>query len=150
NSVFAFLRQPIVLLASVSTAIGLFWWFIGLPVQMPRSPLAQYEKLYCVSYEPYRGSQSPLDENLVIPPAQIEEDVALLAPYTSCLRTYMTGMGLDKVPEIAKKYGLQVLMGIAIGRDAKKNEQEIARAVLAAKAQRDSIRALVVGSEVLS
>jgi len=149
-SVPAFLRHPVVLLAAVAVVIGLIWYALGQPIKLPPSPLAQNEKLHCVSYSPFRGGQSPFDASLVIPAAQIEADLALLAPLTSCVRTYGIGMGLARVPEIARKYGLTVLQGIALGRDAGRNRVEIEGAVAVARAQRETIRALVVGNEVLS
>src|ERR671937_72155 len=51
-------------------AIGLFlpvaglilgcWWWLGAPVAMPPSPLNPGEKLYCVSYTPFRDNETPL------------------------------------------------------------------------------------------
>ena len=40
------------MLAAVSLAVGFIWYVLGLPVQMPRSPLAAGEKLGCVAYAP--------------------------------------------------------------------------------------------------
>src|SRR3954463_10723076 len=51
------------------------WWWLGAPVAMPPSPLDPGEKLYCVSYAPFRGSQTPLDLSTRIERWQIEEDL---------------------------------------------------------------------------
>ncbi|MEX2128031.1 MAG: beta-1,6-glucan synthase [Xanthobacteraceae bacterium] len=143
-----YLRHPAILLAAVSVAIALAWFALGFPVEMPRSPLAAGEKLDCLAYAPARPGSTAADAT--IPAANIEGDLARLAPQTSCIRTYTTGMGLDQVPPIARRLGLTVLQGIAIGRDAERNRAEIERAIVLARTDRAGIRAFVVGSEVLS
>jgi glucan 1,3-beta-glucosidase len=65
---------------------------------MPPSPLDAGEKLYCVSYAPFRGSQTPLDPTTRIEPQQIEDDLARLAQVADCVRIYSVDMGLDRVP----------------------------------------------------
>ena len=52
---------PAVLFACAVAVIAAAWWWLGRPVAMPPSPLARGEKLYCVSYAPFRGTQSPLN-----------------------------------------------------------------------------------------
>ncbi len=116
---------------------------------MPRSPLAPGEKLACVSYAPFRGSQTPLDRELEIPAQQIEADLAQLAEVTSCIRTYSNSQGLDRIAEIARKYGLSVLQGIWLSRDAERNRLEIETAIALAREYRDVIKMIIVGNEVL-
>ncbi len=146
----ALLRHPAVLLAAISAVIGVVWYALGRPVEMPRPPLGEKEKLDCVSYWPLRAGQSPFDDTLVIPPAQIEEDLARLAPLTSCVRIYTPRMGLERAPEYARKFNLQILLGIPLGRDAARNKAEIESAIALARAYPDTIPALIVGNEVLS
>jgi len=142
-------RYPAILLAVVSLAIGLAWYALGLPKDMPHSPLGPDGRIACVSYAPFQGEQSPLDPNFVVPPAQIDADLERLSKITSCVRTYATEKGIDRVPEFARKHGLSVLQGIWIGRDPAKNRQEIDTAVALAREYHDTIRGLVVGNEVL-
>ena len=52
------------------------------------TPLQPGEKLYCLSYAPFRGEQSPLDPAMHIPAQQIDDDMARLAKITDCVRTY--------------------------------------------------------------
>ena len=85
------------------------WWWLGAGVAMPRSPLDQGEKLYCVSYAPFHGTQSPLDPTTHIPPSQIDEDLAQLARIADCVRTYSVDFGLDRVPEIGAQTWIKSL-----------------------------------------
>jgi glucan 1,3-beta-glucosidase len=129
--------------------VVLSWLWLGKPVEMPPSPLAAGEKLHCVSYAPFRGTQTPLDRTLVIPPAQIEEDLVRLAKVTDCVRTYATELGLDQVAGIAARHGLKVLQGLWLGSDPVRNAAEIDKVVALANEYRDTIRGVVVGNEVL-
>ena len=71
--------------AVTALAVGAIWWWLGAPIELPPSPLAAGQKLYCVSYTPFRGGQSPLVEGTRAEPRQIEEDLALLSKYTGCV-----------------------------------------------------------------
>ena len=141
--------QPLALFALTTLAIAIAWWWLGAPVALPPSPLAPGEKLYCVSYAPFRDAQNPLDPTTIVSPAQIDEDLALLSHYTDCVRTYAIENGLDKVPEIAQRYGIKVLFGLWVGNNLDRNREEIATGVALAKKYPDVISAVVVGNEVL-
>ena len=137
------------LFALTALAIAVAWWWLGAPVALPPSPLAAGEKLYCVSYAPFRDGQDPLLEGTHVEPAQIDEDLKLLSKYTDCVRTYSVANGLDKIPEIAQRYGLKVLHGIWLSSNAEKNRQQIATTIELAKRFPDVIGAIIVGNEVL-
>jgi len=135
--------------ALVLLALGAFWAWVGRPQALPPSPLAAGERVACVSYAPFERGQSPFAPGIVIPPAQIDRQLAALARVTDCVRTYSTQEGLDQVPPLARKHGLTVLLGVWIGREAAANEIEIESAIRIAKAHPDVIRAVIVGNEVL-
>ena len=116
---------------------------------MPQSPLGAGEKLYCLSYSPFRGRQTPLDANTHISAAQIDGDLARLAKITDCVRTYSTEFGQDQVAGIAARHGLKVLQGLWLSGHADKNREQVETAVALANRYPDTIRAVVVGNEVL-
>jgi glucan 1,3-beta-glucosidase len=132
-----------VLLAALTVAA---WGWVSLPVTVVDAPSA---RLPCLSYAPYRAGQSPFDEGLVIARAQIEEDLRLLAGVTDCVRTYSVDQGLDQVPEIAEALGLKVMLGAWVGREAAKNDKELARLIDLANRFPATVRAVIVGNEVL-
>jgi exo-beta-1,3-glucanase (GH17 family) len=144
-----FFGRPFGFFVATALLTALAWWWLGKPVKLPPSPLAAGEKLYCVSYAPFRGGQDPLVETTQVPPAQIDEDLKFLARYTDCIRTYSVENGLDKVPEIAKRYGLKVLHGLWLSNKASRNRNQIAVTVALANTYPDVIRAVIVGNEVL-
>ena len=122
---------------------------MATPVTLTRAPIDPAAKLYCVSYAPFRGKQTPLNTQLIVSPEQIQEDLIELAKISQCVRTYSVDNGLDKVPELASKVGLKVLLGIWIGNNRLKNELLIETAISLARDYPGVIKAIVVGNEVL-
>lgn len=102
-----------------------------------------------MSYAPFRKHQTPWNSTALISPDQIAEDLAELAKVSKCIRTYSVENGLDKVPELASRVGLKVILGIWLGRDRTKNALLIDTALSAAEQHRGVVTALLVGSEVL-
>ncbi len=129
--------------------IAAAWAWRGQSVPMPPAPLSDTEKLYCLSYAPFRDDQSPFVPGLRIPAAQIEEDLAALAKVTDCVRIYAVDMGLEHVPAIAARHGLKVLLGIWISGTPRDNRAQIKAGVALANQYRDTVRAVIVGNEVL-
>ena len=84
-----------------------------------------------------------------VAPERIRADLQRLALRFDCVRTYSVAHGLDRVPSIAREFGLEVLLGAWIGRDALLNEIEVERVIAVARAERDVLRGVVVGNEVL-
>jgi exo-beta-1,3-glucanase (GH17 family) len=143
------MRLAVSLFICVAVAIVAAWWWLGVPVDMPASPLATGERLYCVSYAPFRGLETPLDPTTIVDPRQIEDDLTRLAKLTDCVRTYSTDLGLDRVVDIAGRHGLKVIQGLWISRDATRNRLEIDKVVELVKSQPGVIRSIVVGNESL-
>src|SRR6185503_3268148 len=124
-----------------------FWAWLGSPVPMPEAPLKPGQKLYCLSYAPFHGAQTPLDETTHISAAQIDRDLGELALLTGCVRTYSTDYGLDQIAGIAVRHGLKVIQGLWLSGLPKKNHEQIEAAVALAKRYPDTIQAVVVGNE---
>ena len=125
------------------------WWWLGSGVLMPRSPLDPGEKLYCVSYAPFHGTQSPLDPATFITSSQIDDDLAQLARIADCVRTYSVDFGLDRVPEMARKHGLKVLLGVWLSSRTERNWSQMDTGIALAKNYPDVITAIIVGNEAL-
>jgi exo-beta-1,3-glucanase (GH17 family) len=137
------------LFAMAAAAIVTAWAWLGAAVQMPPGPLAPGEKLYCVSYTPFRGTQSPLGPDIPVDPRQIDEDLAQLKHITDCVRTYSVDFGLDQIAEIAKRHGMKVLQGLWLSNRPELSRKQVATAIALANRFPDVIAAVVVGNEVL-
>ena len=137
----------ITLLIAIGLMVTGYWWQRGRPVSLPDAPAT---RIACVSYAPYHyPGQSPFNQDTRIAPAQIEHDLTQLSEHFNCVRTYSVAQGLAAVPGIAQRHGMKVLLGIWLGRDRAANAREIALGIKTARANRDAIRAVVVGNEVL-
>ena len=135
-------------LVLTALAVAAAWWWLGTPVRLPPSAAAG-AKIYCLSYAPFRGAQNPMVEGTQVDAAQIDEDLALLAKHTGCIRTYSVDDGRDDVLKSARRYGLKVLHGIWVSNDPERTRRQIAATIGYAREYPDVIAAIVVGNEVL-
>jgi exo-beta-1,3-glucanase (GH17 family) len=126
--------------------VVLAWWWPNRPragdVAMPDA------RFNSVSFAPFRAGQSPLDHRFPSA-AEVEEDMAVIAPRTRAIRTYAAIEGDYDVAALAAKHGLKVWQGIWLGTDRAKNAAEIARGIALAKRYPETIERVVVGNEVL-
>jgi glucan 1,3-beta-glucosidase len=143
------MRLAIALFALTAAVIGATWTWLGRPVAMPPGTATAGGKLYCVSYAPFHGTQTPLDPNTRIGAVQLDDDLSRLAKLTDCVRTYSVDYGLDQIAEIAGRHGLKVIQGLWLSSDVKKNSYQIETAVALANKFPGIIQSLVVGNEVL-
>jgi exo-beta-1,3-glucanase (GH17 family) len=140
-------RLPL-LFAFTAASVWLAWSLLGAPIALPPSPLGPGEKLPCVSYTPYQGSQTPFDKPLVISDQQITADMERLAKITSCIRTYSAEATQRRVTRIAASHGLKVMQGIWLSRNLATNRREIESAIQLARLNPGKIEAIIVGNEV--
>lgn len=135
------------LLVVATVASAWYWVRLGIPVEMTAAPSGRIE---CVSYAPYRkAGESPFTPGYRVSAERIEEDLKALSRRFDCVRTYAVGQGLDQVPAIARRHGMKVLLGAWLSRNPNENAEELALAITVANRERDVIRAIVVGNEVL-
>jgi len=142
-------RTPLTLLLISLSIVVAVWRWLATPVTLAYTPIDATAKLDCVSYAPFRGRQTPLTPGLIISPEQIAEDLAEIAKISHCVRIYSVDNGLDRVPDLAAKIGLKVLLGVWIGRNRLKNALLIETAISLARDYPGVITAIVVGNELL-
>lgn len=141
----------VVAVAVTLVVVSLAWlgWLHRQSLAVVAAP-ASDAQLPCLSYAPFRrDGHTPFDAQLVVTPAQIEEDLRILASATRCVRTYGVDRGTDAVPAVAQKLGMQVMLGAWIGRDPVANQQQLDRALALATAHPNTVKMIVVGNEVL-
>jgi glucan 1,3-beta-glucosidase len=124
-----------------------YWFELGRPIALADAKLA---RIACVSYAPYHEpGETPFDAHLVVSAQRIDADLATLARRFNCVRTYSVSAGLDQVPALARKHGMTVYLGIWLSRNALDNERELSHGIEIANRERDVVRAVIVGNEVL-
>ncbi len=123
-------------------------------VNRPQSGMPWAGTLKSVSFSAYRADddpiavrQNPLLEDSKLPPrSSLDSDLALLADKVAAVRTYSEMEGLDQVPELAAKYGLEVIPGAWIDQRMGKNEEEIRRLIRVAR-DNPNVKRVIVGNE---
>jgi exo-beta-1,3-glucanase (GH17 family) len=101
-------------------------------------------KIHGISFSPYVEGQGPGTQ---LGETQIRERLAFIQPYTRWVRTFSCTEGHELIPRIAAENGLKSMVGVWLGDDHEKNDEEIANAIEIAKAGHADI--LAVGNEVL-
>lgn len=100
--------------------------------------------MHGISFSAYEEGQQPGDE---LTEAQIDHRMAILQPHFGWIRSFSTTEGNELIPAIAKRYGLQTLVGAWLGNDAGKNRIEIDN--LITLAHQGLVDIAAVGNEVL-
>jgi len=98
-----------------------------------------------VAYSPSRMFSERQMKDVAID--QIDRDMEQLSHITGRIRTYTVAGGMDKVPQVARRYGMTVTLGIWISPSLAENDREIDLAIRTVLANRRSVDRVVVGNE---
>ncbi|MFK7892069.1 MAG: glycosyltransferase [Granulosicoccus sp.] len=133
-----------VIVGLVGVLLAASWAFFNRPDHLPQWP----EVINGVSFSPFRPGQSP--QGAKFPSEQqILDDLTLLSDRIESVRTYTVEKTLGSVPRLAASVGLDVMVGIWISDDLRRNWQEIDSLKTILAQNRSNISAIVVGNEVL-
>lgn len=102
------------------------------------------KKIHGISFSPYiegQGPGSPISEQ------QIRERMSVIESNVNWVRSFSCTEGNELIAKVAAEKGLKTMVGIWLGDDLEKNEEEIAAGIEVAKQNPNCI--LAVGNEVL-
>lgn len=99
-----------------------------------------------INFSPYIDGQDP-NTGVTIPESQIRERLRLISPYTSWVRTFSCGNGIEATGRIARELGLKVAVTAWIGKDLTANQQQVN--CLIAEANAGRVDLAIVGSEAI-
>lgn len=141
------MRLPLALIAVVVTALVSFagWWWFNRPIPVG---LTFDEPFPSVSFASFRRGQSPITGDYPTPD-QVEEDIKSLVGVTKGIRTYTSREGMDVLPALARKHGIEVTHSAWLGKKTDINVKEVQALIKAANANPDVIKRVIVGNEVL-
>jgi exo-beta-1,3-glucanase (GH17 family) len=130
----------------VSASMALAAWY---GIAHPRDVDVAWEgPLKSASFAPFRDGQSPLKE--VFPEReQIEADLVRLKGIFEGVRTYTALGGMEVVPELAAKHGFALTHSAWLGREAKRNDEEVDQLISTANQYPQAVKRVIVGNEVL-
>ncbi len=137
-------RANILIAVAVAVITISFWGYLNRPEQEPPWP----ERIQGFSFSPLREGQSSID-HILPSEAEIEADLALLAGKTNAVRSYTLEGPLEKIPALARKYGINVALGAWINADSENNEAEIDKLIKTAKENYRNVVRVIVGNEAL-
>ncbi len=135
---------PALALLLILTALA--WWLPNRE-QAGDVPLAT-DRFNSVSFAPFRPGQSPL-RDIFPSAAEVEADMALVAPRVRAIRTYAAIGGDYDIAAIAARHGLKLWAGAWLGRDARQNAAELATLIEIANRHPETVERVVVGNEEL-
>jgi glucan 1,3-beta-glucosidase len=115
------------------------------PTPTPTTPTVKY-RVFGINFSPYVGSQNP-NAGTVVDESQLAQQIEAVAPYTKSIRSFGCTAGLQNIPHIAKRYGLNVYAGVWIAKDLAANDRELQSCITVAQTDRPD--AVVIGSEAL-
>ena len=135
-----------ILIALLAVCLGsaAFWASLDHPLPAPDWS----GKLGGVSYNP-SGLYDKESFDEPVPETVIRGDMKQLATLTNRIRTYSIARGLDRVPYIAKEFGLKVTLGIWLSDDRLLNEAELARAIKVIRDNPETVDRVIVGNEAV-
>ncbi len=113
-------RSNILIIALIAVANLAVWAVLNRPLHVP----SWSGDIQGVSFSPYRENENPLTGKYPSD-AEIGSDLALLSSRVGAVRTYSTTEGVQDVPYLAAKYGLQVTAGAWLDKHLDKNELEL-------------------------
>lgn len=132
---------------------------VGANSEIMSQKIVRENRFYGLSYSPFG-----LGDNKLCPPFddvgkqclltnQVEADVRLISTMTNRVKTYslLCEASMDALLAYCEKEGIEVMLGVWVGKSEKENEAELARldAVLEKYGKSDVITSVMVGNEAV-
>jgi exo-beta-1,3-glucanase (GH17 family) len=115
-------------------------------VHRPTTPPDWSGEIGGFAFSAFQRDQSPLEYRFPSA-AEIEADIALLARYSSRIRSYASAES-DVIPATAQKHGLDLLAGAWLDRRLDNNQREL-DALVSAAGRYPSISRAMIGNETI-
>ena len=131
----------------VALLFAVVTYFLWAMVNRPTEVVPWPEEISGFAFSPFQKGQNAI-YNVMPSEEEIREDVELLSGSTRALRTYSSLRSLAAVPDIARDYGMDVVIGIWLGMDTIINEYEIQAGIALANAS-TNVTSVMVGNETI-
>jgi len=82
--------------------------------------------MHGIGFSAYEEGQEP---GVELTETQIRRRMEIIRPYTKWVRSFSCTEGNERIPKIAKEYGLKTLVGAWLGDNPATNEKEIAKLI---------------------
>ncbi len=136
------MRRSSLLILLVVVLGNLFIWAM---LNRPHSERDYEGVIRGVSFSPYQKAQDPFKQKY--PSVEdIERDLALVKDQVTAVRSYSSLNGLEEIPRLARRHGLEVTAGAWLDRRPEVNDQEI-RSLIRNVNRYSNIERVIVGNE---
>ena len=135
--------SSIVIAIAIAILAVSIWALANRPEQEPPWP----ERIQGFCFSPFQAGQSPLERKYPSE-KQLEADLSLLQGKSHAIRTYTVEENLVKIPELSRKYGINVASGVWIDDDKEQN-QAFMQTFLTSAVKNPNIVRAIIGNEVL-
>ena len=98
-------------------------------------------------YGPFRRGESPA-LNKYPAADRMREDLAILATFTKTIRTYSVTNGLEAIPPLAERFGINVVIGAWLSGNPVLDQREISSAIRLCR-ENKNVNLAVLGSEAI-
>jgi exo-beta-1,3-glucanase (GH17 family) len=124
--------------------------FLWLATVLPMTGFAEEprERLAGVCFSSVRDNESPARQILALPSA-VEADIATASRLARSVRTYTLSGSSYLIPEFCRKHQIDCIVGAWIGPLAWQNEAQLELLGHLVKQKNPSIKAVIIGNEVL-
>ncbi len=137
-------RVNILICIAVAVIFVSCWALVNQPEIEPPWP----NRIQGFSFSPMRAWNDPT-KNKMPTENEIEKDLKLLSGKTNAVRTYSVEGVHAKIPELAKKYDLNVTLGAWIGPEHEANEKQLETVINLAKKNYKNVIRVIIGNEVI-
>jgi exo-beta-1,3-glucanase (GH17 family)/cellulose synthase/poly-beta-1,6-N-acetylglucosamine synthase-like glycosyltransferase len=137
-------RANILICIAIAVISISFWALLNQPEEEPAWP----SRIQGFSFQPMREGNDPT-RHILPTEEEIDADLKLLADKTNAVRTYSVEGVLARIPALARKYDLNVTLGIWLDKDLEKNELEIETAIKVARENYRNVIRVIVGNEAI-
>lgn len=131
----------------VALLFAVVTFFIWAMVNRPTEVVPWPEEISGFAFSPFQKGQNAI-YNVMPSTEEIREDVELLAGKARSLRTYSSLRSLAEIPDIAREYDMDVVIGIWLGMDTIINTDEMQAGIALANAS-TNVTSVMVGNETI-
>lgn len=121
-----------------------FWYLLNQPEVEPAWPT----RIQGFSFSPMQEWNNPMEKNFPTE-AEIEGDLKLLAKKTNAIRTYSVEAVQEKIPALARKYGLNVTLGVWLSKDLEANHEQMQTVIRLTHENANNVIRVIVGNEAI-
>ena len=140
------MRKTMWLILGITCAFNIALWFV---FNQPETPEVPWSGTFnYVSFSPYRDGQDPI-ENRFPTPEEIMDDLVFLKGKTKGVRTYSSLDGMEAIPGMATRVGLEVTAGAWIDGRFERNEDELYNLIRNVNRYPTTIKRVIVGNEAI-